>query len=368
MIKGVLCLVLGGFMNIKKFVALLLAGALCLSAFTACSAKPEDTIASLGEENVRFDVANFLVKYQKANVEDMYTMYGMTWDVDMYGNGVTLEEEFKASAMELLHDLYTLKAHMEECGVEITAEDKAAITEAANAFLAANSENAIAEFGATQEIVEEILTLYTIQSKMYDKMIVDVDRVVSDAEANMRGYSMVTINLDGEYDENYQFAEYTEEEVAGLKEKAGQMAAQLNEKSLETVAADFGYEVSSSAYAKDDTAIDKELLTAMNALKEGEVSKIIETEDALDQVVEIPYSYMFELRNWIIRSTGECLYISGETLSDAFSYGFVSSNKSIIKTLINAINSGQLKEIKVFIPLKIFRRVNNNETYHQKRL
>ena len=268
-------------MSIKKFVALLLAGALCLSAFTACSAKPEDTIASLGEENVRFDVANFLVKYQKANVEDMYTMYGMTWDVDMYGNGVTLEEDFKASAMELLHDLYTLKAHMEECGVEITAEDKAAITEAANAFLAANSEKAIAEFGATQEIVEEMLTLYTIQSKMYDKMIVDVDREVSDAEANMRGYSIVTINLDGEYDENYQFAEYTEEEVAGLKEKAGQMAAQLNEKSLETVAADFGYEVSSSAYAKDDTAIDKELLSAMNALKEGEVSKIIETEDAL---------------------------------------------------------------------------------------
>lgn len=281
MIKGVVCLVLGGFMSIKKFVALLLAGALCLSAFTACSAKPEDTIATLGEENVRFDVANFLVKYQKANVEDMYTMYGMTWDVDVYGNGVTLEEEFKTSAMQLLHDLYTLKAHMGEYGVEITAEDEAAITEAASAFLAANSEKAIAEFGATQEIAEEILTLYTIQAKMYDKMIVDVDREVSDAEANMRGYSLVMINLDGEYDESYQFVAYTEDEVAAIKEKAGQMAAQLNEKTLETVAAEFGYEVSSSAYAKEDASIEKELLTAMDALKEGEVSKIIETEKAL---------------------------------------------------------------------------------------
>ena len=193
MIKGLLCLVLGGIMSIKKFVALLLAGALCLSALTGCGANPEDTVATLGEETVDFGVANFLIKYQKASVEDMYAMYGMTWDADLYGNGTTLEDDFKDSAMQLLHDLYTLKNHMTDYGIEITAEDEEAIKEAASAFLAANSQDAIEELGASQEIVEEVLELYTIQAKMYNAIIVDADTNVSDEEANMRGYSLVTI-------------------------------------------------------------------------------------------------------------------------------------------------------------------------------
>lgn len=281
MIKGVLCLVLGGIMSIKRIAALLLTGALCLSALTGCGANAEDTIATLGEENVSFGVANFLVKYQKASVEDMYAMYGMTWDTDMYGNGTTLEADFKDSAMQLLHDLYTLKGHMSEYGVEITDDDKSAIAEAASAFLAANSQEAVEELGATQEIVEEVLTLYTIQAKMYDEIIVDTDREVSDEEANMRGFSLVTIPIDGEYDESYNFVEYTDAEVAVLKETADQMAEQLLGKNLETVAEEFGYEVTASAYAKDDTTINATLLSALNALKEGDVSKVIETEGAL---------------------------------------------------------------------------------------
>ena len=118
-------------MSIKKMNALLLAGVLCLSALTGCGAKPEDTVATLGEETVTYELANFLCKYQKSTVDDMYAIYGMTWDTDLYGSGVTMEEEFKDSAMDLLHDLYTLKAHMADYGVEVTAEDEAAITAAA---------------------------------------------------------------------------------------------------------------------------------------------------------------------------------------------------------------------------------------------
>lgn len=268
-------------MSIKKFAALLLTGALCLSAFTGCGANPEDTVATLGEENVNFGVANFLLKYQKASVDDMYAMYGMTWDSDLYGNGTTLEDDFKDSAMQLLHDLYTLKSHMGDYGVEITAEDETAIKEAATAFLAANSEEAVEEFGATQEIVEEVLTLYTIQAKMYNAIIADADTEVSAEEANMRGYSLVTINIAGEYDESYNYVEYTDAEVAVLRESADRMSELLLGKSLEAAAEELGFEVTTGAYAKDDATLSEELLTVMNELKEGEVSKLIETESAL---------------------------------------------------------------------------------------
>lgn len=276
-----MCLALGGIMSIKKLAALLLTGALCVSALTGCGANPEDTVATLGEESVNYGVANFLLKYQKASVDDLYAMYGITWDTDLYGIGTTLEDDFKDSAMQLLHDLYTLKNHMSDYGVEITAEDKTAITEAATAFLEANSAEAIEEFGATQEIVEEVLTLYTIQAKMYNAIIAEADHEVSDEEANMRGYSLVMINIDGEYDESYNYVEYTDAEVAVLRESANRMSELLLGKTLEDAADELGFEVTTGTYANDDTTLDEELLAAMNELKEGEVSKLIETEYAL---------------------------------------------------------------------------------------
>ncbi len=268
-------------MSIKKIAALLLSGALCLSAFTACGANPEDAVATLGEEQVSFGAANFLVKYQKASVDDMYTAYGITWDTDLYQTGSTMEDDFKASAMELLHDMYTLKNHMADYGIEITSEDEAAIKEAATAFLAANSEAAIKEMGATQEIVEEVLTLYTIQAKMYNAIIEDTDRQVDPAEANMRGYSLVTINIDGEYDESYNYVEYTDAEVAVLRETAKQMSEKLLGKTLEAAAEEFDLEVTTGTYAKDNETLAKELKTALDGLKEGHVSSIIETDTAI---------------------------------------------------------------------------------------
>ena len=287
MIKGVVRLILGGNMKLRRLAALVLAGVMCLTTLVGCGAKPEDTIATLGEEQVSFGVANFIVKYQKASVDDMYAMYAMyygvdsLWDVDMSGAGSTTEEEFKASAMQLMHDMYTLKAHMADYGVEITDEDKAAIKEAANAFLAANTEEAIEEFGATEDIVSEVLTLYTIQAKMYDAIIADTDREVSDEEANMRGYSMIAIDLTGKYDEDNNFVKYTEDELAAIKSIALNMDLDLKVKTLEEVATEQGYKVETGAYVKEDDSLDPDILVALDALKEGEVSDMVETEDAI---------------------------------------------------------------------------------------
>lgn len=274
-------------MKFRRLAALILTGVISLSALTGCGAKPEDTVATLGEETVSFGMANFIVKYQKASLDDMYAMYAglygvdSLWDTDMSGSGSTTEEQLKDSAMELIHGMYTLKAHMEEYGVTITEEEKAAIQEAANAFLAANSEEAIEEFGATEEIVNEVLTLYTIQAKMYNAIIADADHEVSDEEANMRGYSMISIDLSKKTQEDGTTSEYTEEELEELKEKALQMGLDLKTKTLEEVAEENEYEVTEGTYGKEDSSISADLLSALDELKEGEVSGMVETEDAI---------------------------------------------------------------------------------------
>ena len=280
-------LVLGGNMKLKRLAALVLAGVMCLTTFVGCGVKPEDTIATLGEEKASFGVANFLVKYQKAQMDDMYAMYASMygvesmWDIDADQDGMKEEAYLKSAVMDLLHDMYTLRAHMADYGVEITAEDEAAIKEAANAFLAANSEEAIAEFGATEEIVSEVLTLYTIQAKMYEAISADTNREVSDEDANMRGYSMIYIDLTGHYDDNSQWVEYTEEELDEIKATVRGMNLDIKVKDMETVAKENGYEVTTNAYHKKDVSMDKDLLAALNELKEGEVSDCIETEKAI---------------------------------------------------------------------------------------
>jgi foldase protein PrsA len=284
MIKGVLCLDVGGNMKLRKLAALVLAGALCVTTFVGCGVSPTKTAATLGKQEVSAGVVNFVCKFQKASLDDMYAAYfGGTdfWSQDLYGNGTTMEENVKASVMDSLHDLYTLKAHMADYKVEITSDEEAAIKKAAAAFISSNSEKAIKEMGATEEIVTEVLTLYTIQAKMYDAMIVDTDRNVSDEEANMRGITLVEIGISGKYNDKGTFEKYTAAEVKAIKEKAEKILTEASGVGLEKAAKNNGYTAQDTAYNKKDSTMDKTLLEALNALKVGETSKVIQTTSSL---------------------------------------------------------------------------------------
>lgn len=284
MIKGVLCLDLGGNMRLRKLAAIVLAGALCLTTFVGCGVNPTETAATLGKQEVSAGVVNFVCKYQKASLDDMYSAYfggADFWNQDLYGNGTTMEENVKASVMDSLHDLYTLKAHMADCKVEITADEEAAIKKAAAAFLSANSKEAIKEMGATEEIVTEVLTLYTIQAKMYEAIIVDTDRNVSDEEANMRGITLVEIGIAGAYNEQGTYEKYTDAEVKAIKATAEKILTESSSVGLTTAAKNNNYTAQDTAYNKNDSTMDKTLLEALNALKVGETSKVIETTSAL---------------------------------------------------------------------------------------
>ena len=49
---------------------------------------------------------------------------------------------------------------------------------------------------------------------------------------------------------------------------------------LESVAESYGYEVTTGTYANDDTTLDESVKTALDGLKEGETSALIETESS----------------------------------------------------------------------------------------
>lgn len=272
-------------MRAKKITAFILAAALCATSMSGCGINKDAKAASMNGQTVTLGVANFYCRYEQATMEDAYKAYLQTsdiWSKDISGNGTTLEETVKDQAMETLHEMYTLQAHMKDYNVELTDVDKKAVKEAAQKFMDSNSTEAIKEMGATEDIVEEILTLYTVRDKMKDAIEADVDTKVSDDEANMRAYTMIKIATNGHTDENYQFVNYTDDEVAAIKKTASEMADELKEDgaTLESVAKAHDYETTTGTYDADNDTLGDDVKKALDDLKEGETSGLIETDDA----------------------------------------------------------------------------------------
>lgn len=275
-------------MRAKRLAAVLLAGALVTASLTGCSVNKNATVATMNDQKVSLGLANFYSRFQQACYEDMYMSIlgassdGSIWTQDLYGNGSTMEDNVKDSVMEELHEMYTLKAHMEEYKMALTDEEKAAIDKAAAEFLKDNSRETLNEMGADQDIITEFLTLYTIKDKMTKAIEAEADTTVTDEEANMRGYSMVTISLTGTTDEDGNQVEYTDDEVSQVKEKAEKMEADLKAEGadLEKAAEENGFEVETGTYARDDSSLDEAVKTAMDELKEGETSGLIKTDSA----------------------------------------------------------------------------------------
>ena len=274
-------------MKFRRITSVLLAGIMAVSMLTGCGINKDATVAKFSDgREVSLGLVNFMCRYQQAYSDDMYTSYAgdEVWSSDLFGTGSTMQEQVKDSVIEQVHELYTLskKENMKEYGVEVTDEEKAAIKEATEKFMSDNSKDALDEMGATEEIVEEMLTLMTISSKMRAEIIKDADTNVSDEEANMRGYSQVKIDTTGTTDDSGAYTEYTDEQKADIEKNAKDFAKAVKTgEDLDTAAKDFGYEVTTGTYDADDESLEEDVKKALDDLKEGETSELVKTDSAM---------------------------------------------------------------------------------------
>lgn len=269
-------------MNTKKIAALCLAGTLAVSVLTGCGINKNAAAATFSDGTVvTMGVANFAMRYQQAAVDETYRsiLGDDVWSQDLYGNGSTMEENVKDSVLDTLHEMYTLKNHMADYSVSLTEDETKEISEAAAAFMEANASDTLKELGASQEIVEEMLSLYKIQSKMRAAIIADADTDVSDEEANMRAYTMLSFSTSGTYDEDYNYVELTDEEVQEVLEEAEAVYAEISSPAdLESVAEAHDKSTSTGTYDADDDSLDEEVKAALDALQEGEMSDVVSTD------------------------------------------------------------------------------------------
>ena len=208
----------------KKGAALVLAAVMCASALGGCSKKAEaKPVYTFNGEKVDADLTNFLLRYEQAGIDQSYgsmfsSYYGQSmWTLDLSGTGEVYETTYKTEFGESFERLLLAEEHAADYSVELTDDDKAAITEAATKFMTDNDKEALASMSATQEVVERALTLYTVQSKVENEIAKGVDTNVSDEEAAQTTVSYIeytpTTEAQGE-EETETEASMTEAEVS----------------------------------------------------------------------------------------------------------------------------------------------------------
>lgn len=235
--------------------------------------------ATVGEKEMALGEANFLLRYQQVQVESYYeSMLGTgIFDKDLYGNGTTFGESFKEDVMDQMQQYYILEEKAADYGVALTEEETAKITEAATAFLDANEEATKEQMTADQATVERVLTLMTIGAKVTNAIYEEADITVTDEEAAQRGFSYISISK-GSGD-----SALTDEEIQESKDKLAAIAEKVKGgDTIDAAAEEAEVTAYSGSYSEDNTGYyDEALISALDALKEGEVSDIIETDTQL---------------------------------------------------------------------------------------
>ncbi len=225
--------------QVRRAVAATLALSLTAAGLAGCGKKSEavdntKTFMSLkdgGEMNT--GVANMILRYNQADFERgmgafIKSYYGDIWNSDITGSGRPYGDTFKEQMVTEMEHILLDEAHAEELGVELTADDEAAISAAAKQFIADNADygEALEKMSASEETAEAMLRYYTIKAKAEEAMSADVDTEVSDEEAAQRTVSYVAFVASTEAEETEAVTEGAEavseavtEQVADVEEE-----------------------------------------------------------------------------------------------------------------------------------------------------
>lgn len=270
----------------KKMLVLVLAGIMAVASLTGCKSvktvDSDEVLMTVNSEEVTAGVANFYARYTQAQYETFYGAYmGDTmWETEAE-EGVTYEESVKNSILEMVQIMVLGEQHMADYDVELTDDDKALVEKAVKEFTESNSQESLEKVSGDEATVERIMTLFAINQKMQDAIFASVDQEVTDEEAAQKKMEYVFFSYEST-DEEGNTVVATDAEKADLKKNAeATLEAVKNGDSMEEVAALLEAEKKELTFDADSIALDESVIKAADALGEGELSEVIETETGL---------------------------------------------------------------------------------------
>lgn len=284
--------------------------AVMIGGLSACGSQKsavdaEEVFASVDDDKdmqVTMDVANFMARYSQAMYETYYMSYlGDDMWTQSADEDQTYEDTVKSSVSTSIEEMLLLRANAEKYGVTISDDEEASIEEAAKQFMEDNTdEDGNAVISASEDVVKQVLELYTYRTKMYNELVKDVDLEVSDEEALQKAMGYIHFEDDEEDSDassdassdtdsgdspdassDTDSADSETKELRTAREKADEFYAGLQEgKDFKEYAEELGYDPVETSFDETTTSPNEDTIKAVWNLKEGEYTEVIETEDS----------------------------------------------------------------------------------------
>ena len=251
------------------------------TAVTGCSGRitldGTAEAASVNGVSIPLSEVNFYLRYQQAQMQSMYGAYfGEDFmSQDLMGTGTPYGETIRDTVVDTLEEYYIVEANAEDLGVSLSEEEKAAASEAAQAFLAANDSETLEAMTADEAAVTHVLELAALQSKVYQTLAQTIDTNVPDEDVAQKRISYVRNDITGTTDGD---GNTTELSAAELAEKEITMNEILNEAKE---SGDLSAAATTVTYGQDNnSSLNEDLKAAADELGEGEFSDVVKTDSA----------------------------------------------------------------------------------------
>ena len=290
----------------KKTAVVALAGVMAAGMLTGCGEKALDgtkTVATVDGTEIPLGMLSLSVREGQAQAEAMYKSFMggsdySIWDTEAE-KGKTYGEQAVEQALKDIELMCILKEKAADYDVEITEDDEKAIADAAAAFMSANTEDTLKTLAVTEDQVKTYLELETYKSRMHDPIIADVDKNVSDEEAQQSSFNYVSISTsDLSDDEIKQKKEDAQKILDGLNADPdgdfGEIAKSVDD-SYTVLSGSFDTNEDASEEESDDedetTASSSnypdEVMKVLRTLKDGEVGPDVIEADSAYYVVKL---------------------------------------------------------------------------------
>lgn len=283
----------------KRTAVAVLTGVMAVGMLTGCGEKKLDgtkTVATVDGTEIPLGIVSLSVREGQAQTEAMYKSFMGGQDYSIWSmdaeDGKTYGEQAVEQSLKDVELMYIMKEKAADYNVEVTDDDEQKIADAAAAFMAANSEETLQELAVSEDQIKTYLELQTYKSRMHDPLIADVDKDVSDEEAQQSSFDYVSIST----------ADLSDDEIKQKKEDAQKILDDLkaagSDGDLNEIAksVDDSYSSVSGTFdtnedaAKEDSdeesdssssssAYPDEVMKVLRTLKDGEIGPdVIETD------------------------------------------------------------------------------------------
>lgn len=239
--------------------------------------------ARLGEDTIYLEEAVFYTRMLQEQWEQMhYDEFGPgMWQEETQEEGLTLGNALKRDVMEFLTEIHLLSVHADEYGVELTEEDREALEDRAENFMASNTPEVLEAAGATKESVACYLTRNVLAEQTAEQIRESGRREVPESEAAVGRLTYALFSVTGTYDAEGNYQAFTEEELEKIRAKAEAFAKRAQELGdISAAGEEFSHTVIDAYFNEtDDGGAHEKVAEAARSMAEGGVSDVIETEE-----------------------------------------------------------------------------------------